>query len=108
MCRIGGGGGRRLIDKLILIAVSICRLGLSLRAGISRGVLMRESGGSGKSELGLCEGSCGPIVIVVGLRLSLTVWIKKSRSSANHVRCGVSRISRTGMVRKTLERIGRR
>jgi hypothetical protein len=95
------------MDKLILIAVSGCRLGLTLRAGISRGVLMRVGGGSGKSELGLCEGSCGPIVIVLSLRLSLTIWIIKSRSSANHVRCGVSRISRTGMV-MALERIGRR
>jgi hypothetical protein len=104
MCGIGGRGGRRLIDKLILITVSVCRLGLTLGEGISCGVLMRVRG-SGKSELGLWVGSCRPIVIVVCLGLSLTVWIIKSRS-ANHVR--LSRISRTGMVGMTWEGIGGR
>jgi hypothetical protein len=59
----------------------------------------------GKTELGLCVGSC-PIVIVRCLRLRLAFWIIKSRRSANHVRWGVSRIGRTGVVRMTWEGIG--
>ena len=66
---------------------------------------MRVRGRTGKSKLGLCVGRC-PVMIVWCLRLSLAVWIIKSRRCANHIRWGVSGISRAGVVRMTWERIG--
>jgi hypothetical protein len=75
-------------------------LRFALRVGISCKVLKRVWRGTGKSELGLCIGSC-PIVIVLCLGLGLKVWFMKSRKCANHVRWGLSGINRTGTVRMT-------
>jgi hypothetical protein len=94
---IGRGGGRKLVDKLISVLALGCWLGMALRLGISRGVLTRIRRGAGKSELGLRVG-IPPLVIILCLWLSVNVWIIKCRSRADHVRWGISRMSRTGMV----------
>ena len=58
--------------------------------------------GTGERVLGLPV-SGRPVWIILRRGLRLKLWIIKGRSSADHVRWGMSRISRTGMIRMAWE-----
>jgi hypothetical protein len=73
---------------------------LAVRVGIGCRVLMGIRRGSGERELRLSV-SARPFAIILCSGLRLKLGIIKRRSSADHVRWGMSRISRTGMVRMT-------